>query len=85
LFAALWLSLIIWTYRDIRRRTRFDPLARILAVLWWLCCSCRVSWYILFSALRGPSKKIFNKHSKKKPSSIHRDNVVCPGMWAARA
>ena len=30
--AALWLSLVIWTYRDIRRRAR-DPLARILAVL----------------------------------------------------
>jgi hypothetical protein len=31
-FAALWLSLVIWTYRDIRQRAR-DPLARILAVL----------------------------------------------------
>lgn len=30
--AALWLSLIFWTYRDIRARAR-DPLARILAVL----------------------------------------------------
>jgi hypothetical protein len=30
--AALWLSLVIWTYRDIRHRAR-DPLARILAVL----------------------------------------------------
>ena len=30
--AALWLSLIIWTYRDIRARGR-DPLGRILAVL----------------------------------------------------
>lgn len=30
--AALWLSLTIWTYRDIRGRTR-DPLVRILAVL----------------------------------------------------
>lgn len=30
--AALWLSLVIWTYRDIRLRAR-DPLARILAVL----------------------------------------------------
>jgi RNA polymerase subunit RPABC4/transcription elongation factor Spt4 len=30
--AALWLSLVIWTYRDIRSRAR-DPLARILAVL----------------------------------------------------
>ena len=30
--AALWLSLIFWTYRDIRERSR-DPLMRILAVL----------------------------------------------------
>ena len=30
--AALWLSLVIWTYRDIRSRAR-DPLLRILAVL----------------------------------------------------
>jgi hypothetical protein len=30
--AALWLSLVIWTYRDIRSRAR-DPMARILAVL----------------------------------------------------
>jgi hypothetical protein len=29
---ALWLALIIWTYRDIRSRAK-DPLARILAVL----------------------------------------------------
>lgn len=30
--AALWLSLVIWTYRDIRERAR-DPLARLLAML----------------------------------------------------
>ena len=30
--AALWLSLLIWTYRDVRRRSR-DPLVAILAVL----------------------------------------------------
>jgi len=30
--AALWLSLVIWTYRDIRARAK-DPLIRILAVL----------------------------------------------------
>ncbi len=30
--AALWLSLIFWTYRDIRKRAR-DPLIHILAVL----------------------------------------------------
>lgn len=30
--AALWLSLILWTYRDIRGRAR-DPLVRVLAIL----------------------------------------------------
>ena len=30
--AALWLSLAVWTFRDIRRRAR-DPFTRILAVL----------------------------------------------------
>lgn len=30
--AALWVSLVIWTYRDVRARAR-DPLVRILAVL----------------------------------------------------
>ena len=30
--AALWLSLILWTYRDIRSRVK-DPLVRVLAVL----------------------------------------------------
>jgi hypothetical protein len=30
--AALWLSLIFWSYRDIRQRSR-DPLLRLLAVL----------------------------------------------------
>lgn len=30
--AALWLSLVFWTYRDIKSRAR-DPLVRILAVL----------------------------------------------------
>ena len=30
--AALWLSLVIWTYRDIRIRAR-DPLARIVSMV----------------------------------------------------
>lgn len=30
--AALWLSLVLWTWRDIRSRAR-DPLSRVLAVL----------------------------------------------------
>jgi hypothetical protein len=31
-FVALWVSLIVWTYRDIRARGK-DPLMRFLAVL----------------------------------------------------
>jgi hypothetical protein len=31
-FAALWLSLVVWTYKDIRVRSR-EPFARILAIL----------------------------------------------------
>lgn len=30
--AALWVSLVVWTYRDVRARAR-DPLVRVLAVL----------------------------------------------------
>jgi RNA polymerase subunit RPABC4/transcription elongation factor Spt4 len=30
--AALWLALVVWTWRDIRNRAR-DPLAQVLAVL----------------------------------------------------
>lgn len=30
--AALWVSLVVWTYRDVRARSR-DPLVRVLAVL----------------------------------------------------
>ena len=54
--AALWLSLLIWTHRDIHQRTR-DPLARILAVLG--CCSLIFTWdYYLYhpktqSKIRG--------------------------------
>ena len=32
LLAALWLSLVIWTFRDMRSRSR-DPFAQILATL----------------------------------------------------
>ena len=32
LLAAVWLSLIIWTFRDMRSRSR-DPFAQILATL----------------------------------------------------
>jgi hypothetical protein len=34
--AALWIALVIWTYRDIRTRAR-DPLVQTLATCWSRC------------------------------------------------
>ena len=41
--AALWLALIVWTWRDIRARAR-DPLAQILAVLVVAVLTLLVGW-----------------------------------------
>jgi len=49
--AALWLSLVIWTYRDIRRRAR-DPLARILAVL--VVAVLFIPGVVIYLILRSP-------------------------------
>jgi RNA polymerase subunit RPABC4/transcription elongation factor Spt4 len=50
--AALWLSLVIWTYRDIRSRAR-DPLARILAVL--VVAVLFLPGIVIYLILRPPS------------------------------
>lgn len=51
LFAALWLSLIIWAFRDMRLRTR-DPFAQILAAL--LTAVLPVFGIIIYLILRPP-------------------------------
>jgi amino acid transporter len=49
--ATLWLSLIIWTFRDIRRRSR-DTLARILAVL--VVAVLFLPGFLIYAILRPP-------------------------------
>lgn len=78
-FAALWLSLIIWTYRDIRRRAR-DPLARILAVL--VVAVLFLPGMLVYFILRPPKtlEEEFQQTLEEEAllQSIE-DNVVCPG------
>jgi len=49
--AALWISLIIWTYRDVQQRTT-DRLARILAIL--LTALLNLPGLLLYLLLRPP-------------------------------
>ncbi|MGE5376967.1 MAG: double zinc ribbon domain-containing protein [Bacteroidota bacterium] len=49
--AALWVSLVIWTYRDIRTRAR-DPLVQILATL--LVAVLNLAGVVVYLILRPP-------------------------------
>ncbi|MGC8856702.1 MAG: double zinc ribbon domain-containing protein [Anaerolineae bacterium] len=49
--AALWISLVIWTYRDIRARSR-DSLVHILAVL--LVAVLNIPGLLVYLILRSP-------------------------------
>ncbi len=49
--ATLWVSLIIWTIRDVRRRSK-DPMARILAVL--IVAILFLPGMLIYAILRPP-------------------------------
>lgn len=49
--AALWVSLVVWTYRDIRSRAR-DPLVQVLAAL--LVAILNLPGVIVYLVLRPP-------------------------------
>lgn len=51
LLAALWLSIIIWTFRDMRSRSR-DPFAQVLAAL--VVALLPVIGFIIYLILRPP-------------------------------
>lgn len=77
--AALWLSLVIWTYRDARRRTR-DPLARILAVL--VTAVLFLPGIVIYLILRPPTTlEDEYQHSLEEEAllSAIEDAAVCPG------
>lgn len=77
--AALWLSLIIWTYRDIRRRAR-DPLARILAVL--IVAVLFLPGVLIYFILR-PAHTLEEEyqHTLEEEALLQsiEDNPLCPG------
>ncbi len=77
--AALWLSLILWTYRDIRNRAR-DPLARILAVL--VVAVLFLPGIVIYLILR-PSHTLEDdyQHTLEEEALLQaiEDSSLCPG------
>lgn len=77
--AALWLSLIIWTYRDIRRRAR-DPMVRILATL--IVAILFLPGLLVYFILR-PQRTLEEdfEQSLEEEALLQsiEDNTVCPG------
>jgi RNA polymerase subunit RPABC4/transcription elongation factor Spt4 len=77
--AALWLSLIVWTYRDIRGRAR-DPLGRILAVL--IVAVLFLPGIVIYLILR-PHRTLEDEfqHTLEEEALLQsiEDVPVCPG------
>lgn len=77
--SALWLSLIIWTYRDIRRRAR-DPLARILAVLVVAVLFLPgILVYLILRPQRTLEEEFQSTLEEEALLQSIEDNAVCPG------
>lgn len=76
---ALWLSLVIWTYRDIRARAR-DPLARILAVLTVAILS--IPGLVIYLIIR-PSRTLEEEYQQTLEEEALLQSIedvsVCPG------
>lgn len=77
--AALWLSLVIWTYRDIRSRAR-DPLGRILAVL--VVAVLFLPGIVVYLILRPPrTLEEEYQHTLEEEALLQaiEDAALCPG------
>jgi len=76
---ALWLSLIIWTYRDIRSRAR-DPLIRILAII--IVALLFLPGIVIYLILR-PARTLEDEyqHTLEEEALLQsiEDIPVCPG------
>ncbi len=77
--AALWLSLIVWTYRDIRARAR-DPFGRILAVL--VVAVLFLPGIVVYLILR-PHRTLDDEyqHTLEEEALLRsiEDTPICPG------
>jgi len=77
--AALWLSLVIWTYRDVRQRAR-DPLARILAVL--VVAVLFLPGIVIYLILRSPrTLEEEYQHTLEEEALLQsiEESTLCPG------
>jgi len=77
--AALWLSLVFWTFRDIRNRAR-DPLARILAVL--VVAVLFLPGIVIYLILRpGRTLEEDYQHTLEEEALLQaiEDSSLCPG------
>ncbi len=77
--AALWLSLIFWTYRDIRRRTR-DVLLRILASL--VVTILFLPGILIYLILRPPNTLEQEYQSTLEEEALLQtieESPMCPG------
>jgi RNA polymerase subunit RPABC4/transcription elongation factor Spt4 len=76
---ALWLSLIVWTYRDIRSRAR-DPLVRILAII--VVALLFLPGIVVYLILRPPrTLEEEYQHTLEEETLLQsiEDIPLCPG------
>ena len=77
--AALWLSLLFWVYRDIRKRVR-DPLIHILAVL--VAAILFLPGMLIYLILRPPQTlEDEYQHTLEEEALLQsiEDKPLCPG------
>jgi RNA polymerase subunit RPABC4/transcription elongation factor Spt4 len=76
---ALWISLVIWTYRDVRRRSR-DPLVQILSAL--LVAVLNLPGILIYLILR-PSRTLEDEYQRtlEEESLLQalEELPLCPG------
>jgi RNA polymerase subunit RPABC4/transcription elongation factor Spt4 len=77
--AAFWLSLVIWTYRDVRARAR-DPLGRILAVLVVAIFFLPgLVVYLILRPTRTMEEEYQNTLEEEAMLQAIEDSLLCPG------
>jgi RNA polymerase subunit RPABC4/transcription elongation factor Spt4 len=77
--AALWVSLVVWTYRDIRGRAR-DPLVQILSAL--LVAVLNIPGVLVYLILRPPrTLEEDYQHTLEEETLLQalEDQALCPG------
>lgn len=76
---ALWVSLVIWTYRDIRNRAR-DPLAQTLSVI--LVALLNLPGVLVYLVLRPP-RTLEDEYQRTLEEeallAAIEDQLLCPG------